>query len=836
MTSSATKFCPLITVTHSRTTSCVAKFDKAFASLGLVSTATPLFTVLIGKRSKSEILRYFLRKTDEGFLSDRHGQVYLWKDLKTQQADVPTIFVDYELQGYHDSQWSEDVGPGVRLDRNVDWVTMKPGVLSRRSLATLLCSRVFGPLCDTLCYFSADLGGLRVVASYLAEQASSAPVSDLPLQVLPSVVVVVETTAKTYDCHFGTSTLLEAVSNIMVRQYGLTIEAANANIALHFRRIQVLGIRKGASVQERAATIQRRLVDIGQEKTKSRNLLGTTLNMTHTNAFMGQLLEAFCSDYTKTFSFALGSRQDGANHRHLTKHIKEVYTALPSEAYLFHLLCPLLASAILLAGFPPGSHRFEVGWPFDSLFKSKVKKAVYECTVQAATRDAFLKRLAPHLTEFHCELAAHNDVADFHLSTLYRLQKVLSCGHALCDTCIRTFGFRSPAGSQSYAFETCPLCGAAHLRHPFQLIPPTAGIRVLSIDGGGIKGIIPLVFLRTIEERLARFETPICDCFDFVCGTSAGRLIVLGIFLMRWTVVQCLEQFQALAEQTFRPWSRCSSTFARLQELALSYLRDWQYSSFAIEQAFRSAFGADIRMFNPICEDTKVAATTIAAKQPQSCSGATTDIDAGYNLIRARAAADDVSISDAYFKAVNLRNLGVFQDGGLHHNNPLSMALWEVRNLWPQRALPDVALSIGTGVNESVFSSRFHRLNLPMPRGQPPLDDVGAMASPESQATLHIQDANRTQQVIDSLLASSFYLEFDEIPSWQQGEYTCTGFIKCRLPMTVQGRKALTAHLSSTSSFFVINGQLLLALSGSLGVNLLSSAECASSSRIWSPQ
>lgn len=193
---------------------------------------------------------------------------------------------------------------------------------------------------------------------------------------------------------------------------------------------------------------------------------------------------------------------------------------------------------------------------------------------------------------------------------------------------------------------------------------------------------------------------------------------MLGIFLMRWTVVECIEKFTSLARQTFRPWRKSASPFARLQELAFSYLRDWQYSSFAIEQAFRSAFGTEINMFNPISEDTKEAVTTIAAKQPQSCvftnyNGGIRFSETGYNLIRASAAADDVSISNAaactsaapwYFKAVALKNIGTFQDGGLHHNNPLSLALWEVKHLWPQCAVPDLALSIGTGVNESVFS------------------------------------------------------------------------------------------------------------------------------------
>jgi patatin-like phospholipase/acyl hydrolase len=51
-------------------------------------------------------------------------------------------------------------------------------------------------------------------------------------------------------------------------------------------------------------------------------------------------------------------------------------------------------------------------------------------------------------------------------------------------------------------------------------------VKILSIDGGGIRGIIPALVLETIEERTGR---PISALFDLIAGTSKGGVIALGL-------------------------------------------------------------------------------------------------------------------------------------------------------------------------------------------------------------------------------------------------------------------------------------------------------------------
>lgn len=55
-------------------------------------------------------------------------------------------------------------------------------------------------------------------------------------------------------------------------------------------------------------------------------------------------------------------------------------------------------------------------------------------------------------------------------------------------------------------------------------------LRILSIDGGGIRGIIPATILWYLEEQLQKrtnnTNARLCDFFDFFAGTSTGGILV----------------------------------------------------------------------------------------------------------------------------------------------------------------------------------------------------------------------------------------------------------------------------------------------------------------------
>jgi uncharacterized protein len=53
-----------------------------------------------------------------------------------------------------------------------------------------------------------------------------------------------------------------------------------------------------------------------------------------------------------------------------------------------------------------------------------------------------------------------------------------------------------------------------------------AKMKVLAIDGGGIRGLIPALVLAEIERRTGR---PTADLFDLIAGTSTGGILACGL-------------------------------------------------------------------------------------------------------------------------------------------------------------------------------------------------------------------------------------------------------------------------------------------------------------------
>jgi len=102
---------------------------------------------------------------------------------------------------------------------------------------------------------------------------------------------------------------------------------------------------------------------------------------------------------------------------------------------------------------------------------------------------------------------------------------VLACGHSYCGRCVQDL-VGTPSRSYESAFELseCVLCGGGSRSTPkkVRLKPRCAGVRLLSLDGGGVRGIVELGVLLAIQKDIG-LEVPIGELFDLVVGTSTGK-------------------------------------------------------------------------------------------------------------------------------------------------------------------------------------------------------------------------------------------------------------------------------------------------------------------------
>lgn len=107
-------------------------------------------------------------------------------------------------------------------------------------------------------------------------------------------------------------------------------------------------------------------------------------------------------------------------------------------------------------------------------------------------------------------------------------QYVLPCGHAFCEECVRDFGERGIQESSTTisTHDDCLLCGIGDgikgWPWKIHLKPRSAGVRLLSLDGGGVRGVAELEILRRLETKIG-LNVPISDFFDLIVGTGTGK-------------------------------------------------------------------------------------------------------------------------------------------------------------------------------------------------------------------------------------------------------------------------------------------------------------------------
>jgi hypothetical protein len=108
-----------------------------------------------------------------------------------------------------------------------------------------------------------------------------------------------------------------------------------------------------------------------------------------------------------------------------------------------------------------------------------------------------------------------------------RPQYCLPCGHCICENCITVFGDCCEDDPWIFKVHHCLLCGQKMPNDiTVKVHPPTAGVGVLCIDGGGTRGIVPLMLMKRIQDRIG-LPIPFQRFIKVAFGVSIGKLLDL---------------------------------------------------------------------------------------------------------------------------------------------------------------------------------------------------------------------------------------------------------------------------------------------------------------------
>lgn len=234
-------------------------------------------------------------------------------------------------------------------------------------------------------------------------------------------------------------------------------------------------------------------------------------------------------------------------------------------------------------------------------------------------------------------------------------------------------------------------------------------LRVLSIDGGGIRGILVMELMKRLEEITKK---RIFDLFDFVCGVSTGSILVCGLAADKnRTLSDGIKRYKDVSWKVFHQLS----TLDRMQ--AASRLM-WTHAYY------------DVDLWEQLLQEhmtsTKIIDTAKFSHVPKFCCVSTTVSDAAieahvfrnyvlpfnvesiYNGSHNAALWEVVRCSSAAptFFGDFILDGKVHQDGGILYNNPSCVAIHEAKLLWPNQKICLVSLGTGRSPNKRKTDSQ----------------------------------------------------------------------------------------------------------------------------------
>lgn len=239
------------------------------------------------------------------------------------------------------------------------------------------------------------------------------------------------------------------------------------------------------------------------------------------------------------------------------------------------------------------------------------------------------------------------------------------------------------------------------------------GVRILSLDGGGVRGICSLKILQDLQDRLGGKEP--YEVFDVICGTSTGGLIDILLGILKFRLDECVEIYKTMSKKVFRRrgWKKIATPI--VAKATCGFLYDPGELENVVKQCVREKLGnADVRL-----DDIRVRASP-EKKIPHVFVVARTSTSDSITIFRNYKygaykpnkpmkakiweAARATSAAPTFFPPMKIDDVE-YIDGGIGNNNPTLEASNEVQNMLKLKEL-DIAcvFSIGTGLKDFQYS------------------------------------------------------------------------------------------------------------------------------------
>lgn len=221
--------------------------------------------------------------------------------------------------------------------------------------------------------------------------------------------------------------------------------------------------------------------------------------------------------------------------------------------------------------------------------------------------------------------------------------------------------------------------------------PPGKPFKILSLDGGGVKGIYTAELLCQCERDLCD-RRPIVEHFDLIAGTSTGGIIALGLGL-GFTAADISAFYRNDGRRIFPPLP--SGRFSRLMNL-ISWAQGPKLDHKTLEAALKARFG------DRLLGESRTRLVIPAFMMPRTeIAVFKTDHHADFrrdHLTPAWQVARATSAAPTYLKGLEHTESGkIFIDGGVWANNPVMVALVDAISAYNISFDQIEVLSIGTG-------------------------------------------------------------------------------------------------------------------------------------------